>query len=606
MRQSLLVLVLFFLLALVLTYPLVTHLGTKLVGGEDANYALWLGWWYKLTLFEKHQNPLAWNNYLFYPDGYQLGSSFNGPIFHLAEAVGLLITNNHFFVYNLLCLITLTFSAWATFLFLRYWVKQSALAFLGGLAVGFSPYQLAHLIRGHTTMISFGFVPLFLWRFLILLREPSRRNVGWGAFTLWLVGISCWNYLYFVFLCLGFYLMYTLVIYHQKSWRFVLVWLKRSKLILWLFLSFFLLLPFLWPMVSSARRGETITSHPKYGELGSADLSSFFLPSPASNLGKLISSQGFYDRYYTYNESEATTFWGWLEVGGLLLVLGGLFDWLINKRSEFTNHQSAVAEISPAKADARPLEKIWLFLLGFTALLALGPSLRVLGKDYLPLPGAILAKIPFAAMSRVSARLAIFSLFFLVIFLTVNLARWYSGLRRSRRLAFFGVILLLLLGERVFLPFPLLAEQPSEFFTKIAEDQEDYAIANLPLSDINRSTNYQQMAHRKKIVGGYGSTYAETSNVLKFIRTNPLFRVAYRHFYYGEHFNWRMAENIWRRQPVEDLFKVFAENNIHYLVVHKNLLKGEEHFLYQKFLEQYLAPKPIWFEDDVVRVYKTG
>lgn len=579
MRQSLLVWLLFFLLALVLTYPLVTHLGTKLVGGEDANYALWLGWWYKLTLFEKHQNPLAWNNYLFYPDGYQLGSSFNGPIFHLAEAVGFLFTDNYLLVYNLLCLLTLTFSAWATFLFLRFWVNQAALAFLGGVAVGFSPYQLAHLIRGHTTMLSFGFVPLFLWRFVKLLREPSWKNAIWGALTLWLVGVSCWNYLYFVFLCLGVYLMYTMVIYHQKSWPFVLNWLKQSKLVPWLSLTFLLLLPFLWPMVRGARRGETITSHPKYGELGSADLTSFFLPPPASNLGKLISSAGFYDRYHTYNESEATTFWGWAEVGGLLLVLG--------------------------RCVSRPREKIWLFLLSFSALLALGPSLRILGKDYLPLPGWVLAKIPFAAMSRVSARLAIFSLFFLVVFLTVNLAKWYSGLRRSRRIVFFGVVLLVLLGERLFLPFPLLAEQSSKFFTNIAEDQEGYAIANLPLSDINRSTNYQQMVHRKKIVGGYGSTYAETSTVLKFIRTNPLFRVTYRHFYYGENFNWRLAQNIWRRQPVEGLFKVLAKNNVRYLVVHKNLVEGQEHFLYKKFLEQYLAPRPIWFEDDVVRVYKT-
>ncbi len=60
------------LLALVMTYPLVLHLGSSIPGdGFDGWQNYWNLWWVKTALLDLHQSPY-FTHYLYYPAGYSL------------------------------------------------------------------------------------------------------------------------------------------------------------------------------------------------------------------------------------------------------------------------------------------------------------------------------------------------------------------------------------------------------------------------------------------------------------------------------------------------------------------------------------------------------
>src|SRR5512139_1891491 len=70
-----LVVALYFLLALVLTWPLVRHLPTHVPGSYtwafDEYTFLWNSWWFRYAAFDLGQNPLS-STYTFYPLGISL------------------------------------------------------------------------------------------------------------------------------------------------------------------------------------------------------------------------------------------------------------------------------------------------------------------------------------------------------------------------------------------------------------------------------------------------------------------------------------------------------------------------------------------------------
>jgi|GEM_PF-1919682 len=571
----------YFLLSLVLTYPLITNLGGKLFGGEDANYALWLDWWYKQSVLIRQRSPFLWSNFLFYPDGLSLGASLEGVLFHIFGALGLVLVGNSLFVYNLLCLFSVAFSAWAVFLFTKYLKGQFWLCYLGGLAVGLAPYQMAHMISGHTNLIGFGLVPLFFLSFLKLRQNPSGRRVLLASLLLFLVGLGSWIYLFFTLLCLGFYLLFEYGLSYRGKLRLFFSWLLKTRFLIMLFITTVLLLPFVFPIIRGGLRQETVVYLGDFGAYGSADLTSFFVPSPRSNLGRILSTGRIYDHYFIYNETEATNFLGWLGILGLVLI---------------------VRRIPRSPLKERLRGEVWLYLFTVCCFLSLGPLLRIFGKVYFVLPYLLLALLPFASMARVPARLSIFALLFLVAFLIENLSGWFSRLKPSCQRVVFGVAFLVLLGERMFLPVPLFAEPTSKFYLTMAEDGADYAIVNLPLSDVNHNAlaNYAQTVHGKKIVGGYTSVYAVTSQVRNFIVSSPWLRHSY-----CRGFDEARSREVAGQQSLAAFLDTLKRNNIHYLILHKYLLDEEGCLAYKTFLESYLAGRPVYFEDDLLRVYRT-
>ncbi|MFN2185346.1 MAG: hypothetical protein ACK2UU_15260, partial [Anaerolineae bacterium] len=70
-----LVVILYLVVALVATWPLVRHLGTHVPGSEtwafDEYTFIWNSWWLRYSLFDLGQNPL-YSTHTFYPLGISL------------------------------------------------------------------------------------------------------------------------------------------------------------------------------------------------------------------------------------------------------------------------------------------------------------------------------------------------------------------------------------------------------------------------------------------------------------------------------------------------------------------------------------------------------
>src|SRR5262245_45746897 len=73
LKRSWIILVAYFLLSILLTWPLCLHLTTHLpMGNHDIWQNYWNFWWWKTALLERHQSPYS-TDLLFYPSGAPLG-----------------------------------------------------------------------------------------------------------------------------------------------------------------------------------------------------------------------------------------------------------------------------------------------------------------------------------------------------------------------------------------------------------------------------------------------------------------------------------------------------------------------------------------------------
>src|ERR1700750_864847 len=89
----------YLLLALLFTYPLLTHFATGIGGRSvDAEQFLWSYWWFRQALVVQHTTPF-WTTMLYYPEGVSL-RFFTTNTFHallsipLQPLIGLVPTFN--------------------------------------------------------------------------------------------------------------------------------------------------------------------------------------------------------------------------------------------------------------------------------------------------------------------------------------------------------------------------------------------------------------------------------------------------------------------------------------------------------------------------------
>ena len=181
-------------LTCVLTWPLVTSLGTRLAGalGSDVFGHVWMHWISRHALLESGMLPFRIETDL-------LLAPLSGKV-HSSDPVGSLLSVplqalfGLVASFNLIILANVTFSATAMFVLARRATKDDRAAFVAGLAFGFSPFLLAEVNNGAPELLTAGWLPLLV---LTLSRLSSTR--GWThvlptAAVLWMASISTWYY----------------------------------------------------------------------------------------------------------------------------------------------------------------------------------------------------------------------------------------------------------------------------------------------------------------------------------------------------------------------------------------------------------------------------
>jgi len=154
------VFVFFTVASVAMTWPLVLHLGSSVIGpfrSDNFEY-IWKIYWIKHALFDLGQSPWRVAD-IYYPSGYLLAY---GEITPLHTFLGLPITllTNEVTSYNLFILVSTILSGYLTYLWVRALTKNHAASILAGIVFAFCPYRMAR-IAGHLPLVSTQGFPLF-------------------------------------------------------------------------------------------------------------------------------------------------------------------------------------------------------------------------------------------------------------------------------------------------------------------------------------------------------------------------------------------------------------------------------------------------------------
>ena len=188
-KFSLLVISLYILLAIFLTWPLVTHLATHVPGEAtwafDESTFLWNMWWFKFSLLNLQQSPL-YSSYIFFPLGIHL-TTYTFNLFNAALGLPLQLNLSLPLANNLVLLFSYVSSAYGAFLLARYLLldgpgRRSPLveamaAFAGGLVFAFSASRMMYVALGHYNFVTIQWFPFYTLFLLKTLRRGGLKNL---------------------------------------------------------------------------------------------------------------------------------------------------------------------------------------------------------------------------------------------------------------------------------------------------------------------------------------------------------------------------------------------------------------------------------------------
>ncbi|WP_298685298.1 hypothetical protein [uncultured Methanomethylovorans sp.] len=574
---NILVFIAYIFLTIVFTYPVFF---SKMVPGEaDVHFYLWDLWWFKKSFMDL-SSPY-FTPYLFYPNGVNLAFSaitpFNGILsVPLQFIFGLTRT------YTILWLLSFIISGYGTFLLVRYLSKNSKAAFVSGLIFMFSPYHFAHSL-GHLNLLSIEWIPFYVLFFFKTIKEDNFKNSIYAAFFLLLVFLS--EYTYAVYLCIftAFFLLY--YIFEDRNY------IVNKNVIIKLFLmalSFsILVLPFAYPLLKELLLSKSSYMYSAGFVTYSADLLAFFVPSKFHPIfGQFVLP--IYQNF-TGNVAEFTVFAGYT-----VLILSMI----------------AILRIRTKEVKFWALSTLVFFIF------ALGPLLHVNGlftgtieniNFAVPLPYAIIMKIPIISIARVPSRWDAIVMLNLSVLAGYGLSYLYNRLEKrsfwdiSASNYLMIVFAALILFEFLAVPYPVANMEIPEFYNSLSEDPEDYAIFEVPNIGYLAFPEYMyyQTLHEKKILTGY--THIPESS-MKFVINTPYINLFFTSGDYDKYLN--VSRDIFNQNITEVGPSILNYYNIKYIILHENLMSKEELSFIQKLLDNSLSTDPTYYKNDSMIVYE--
>lgn len=543
-RPHLLALAGFVLLSVVLTYPLISNLGTRIPGppapGDNLEY-LYKVWWFKHSLFELRPATPFFNPSAFYPFGYPVTLS-ETSLSNTIPALPLTLVFGEVVAYNLTLLGSFVLSALGMYLLVFSWTRSRSAAFVSGLIFAFCPYRLAHMGAGHLPLMGTQWLPFLLFYLDRMVVYGRRRDAALAALFYALGALSAWYYAY-IFALAGL----VFVLLRARPWRVVLF----SRRFLLSATTFALLcLVHLGPLVYPVTKVWTQGSRPgslKYVDSFSASPLDFVYPNVFQPLwGAALL------RWYGQNPNENNLYLGLipLVLSAVALVSArqrrvappacsqeGSSDRnrLISALAWMTAVFAILALGTTLHGKAGPvyvpvpasIERVFTMAMTIlTQRLALNPissySLRVENRIFLPLPTLLLYLwLPFFNAMRVWTRMAIVStagVAALAGFGWTRLAARLSAARRGSQLtpciALILVVVLIAL-EFAAVPFALgmttVSARPVDQW--LASQSGYWSVMELPLTKgLSGRALYSMRIHGKKISTGYGTFFPQAFN----------------------------------------------------------------------------------------------
>ncbi|OQB28624.1 MAG: membrane protein [Chloroflexi bacterium ADurb.Bin180] len=532
------------LLSVVLTYPLIIHLGSRIPGppapGDNLEY-VYKVWWFKHALFELSPATPFFNPNAFYPFGYPVTLS-ETTLSNTIPALPLTLVFGEVVAYNLTLLASFILSALGMYLLVFGWTHSRSAAFVSGMIFAFCPYRLSHMGAGHLPLMGTQWLPFLLLFLDRMVTHGRRRDAVLAALFYVLGALSAWYYAY-IYALAGL----VFVLLRARLWR-KLLFTRRFVIASVTFgvICLVLLGPLVWPVTRLWSQGSRPGSL-KYVDSFSASPLDLVYPNVLQPLwGTALL------RWYSQNPNENNLYLGLVP---LLLTAVALVS--VRRRratSSSTGRQkddgrrrlvSAIAWMTVVflvLALGTTLHGKWgplyirvpasverVFTAGMTLLtkhLALYPissySLRVEDHIFVPLPTLLLYLfLPFFNAMRVWTRMAIVSIAGVAILAGFGWA-WLSGriatARPDSRLATrVGLALAagLIVLEFAAFPFALgmttVSARPVDQW--LATQPGDWSVMELPLSKgLSGRALYALRTHGKRTSTGYGTFFPQAFN----------------------------------------------------------------------------------------------
>jgi hypothetical protein len=507
-RTHLTILLVYGLLAVLLTWPTVTHLTTYLPGdGGDDPAIAWNLWWVKQSLLTLHTNPL-FSTAMFYPIGINL-AFYTLTTLNALTALPLSLILGVVAASNLHMWFTFVVGGYGAFLLARYVLAGKkrrasssllptpysllptyslAAAALAGGFYAFASSQLFYVSLGQFNIASSHWVP-----YTILFVMKSRRDLQslrWPVLAALFLIMQAWaemTYASFLAVFIALYAAYEIgariletsnlksQITNHKSLtpNFQLPISNLQSLIsnlkspLALILIFTLgISPLLAAMIPDLRaEGDFMAQGSGFAESFSADLLGFVLPTMHHPLlGGLVQSAGIVN----FNKGQH------IYLGFSLLLLAGIgaVGGLRQRRSGFG---------------------FWLLAAGFFAWLTLGPTVHVGGVDTgLPGPFALLQTLPFFKGNRYPSRYSVLLILSLAMLAAVGIDIILKTADRrpqnllaavgGRRSVVAGLLSALFLFEHLSIPLPQSDMTVPAPYYAIAAEPGQFNLLDIPLA----------------------------------------------------------------------------------------------------------------------------
>ena len=556
LRRHLLALLLYSLLSLALTHPLVTQLASHVPGdGIDDPALAWNLWWIKHSLVDQQINPFI-SGWMFYPIGINLAfytlTLLNGLLsVPLQVALGLVPAS------NLVLLSSFVLSGYGAYLlalhvlgtgfapnkdnernrerrevphltshvsrFTFYWA-----AFLAGLLYAFSSSKLFYAALGQFNIASSQWIPFTVLYVLRSGRPGARlREPLLAALFLLLQAYAELTYASFLVIFIALFAGYRMVQMAMGGWRDrkekreseggqvwrELAGLVRNLAVMGLVFAVGLA-PVLANMLPDMRaEGDFLVEGGGFADIFSADLAGFSLPTQLHPLlGGVVRD---------------------MSDGSALRPDGS--QWQVDKGQHLTLGLAGLAlAVIGLAVGRRRGALLWALSAALFFLLALGPSLRIAGYDTgLPGPFRILQELPFFKGNRYPSRFSVMLLVSVAPLVALG-AQWLlaqlaavwqrrhdaRGVRR-RLSAVTALLAGLLIFENLSIPLPTASMATPAIYDVIAAEPAGGAVLDLPLGWRNgfsvfgkqdliiMSQQWWQTRHGQPILGGNTSRNPE-------------------------------------------------------------------------------------------------
>jgi len=499
----------YFALAILLTFPLVLHLGTHVPGdGSDDPALAWNLWWVPHALVNLNTSPI-YTDYMFYPIGLNL-SYYTLTYLNAFISIPFQFAFNVIAAANVNVWLSFALSGFGAYLLVKYLVRNAKCemrianlsAFIAGALYAFSSNKMLYTALGQFNIASTQWIPFYVLFLLKMtdnrrqttdIRASMRLGLLLGIFLL-LQALSEFIHASFLIIFTALYLVYWLFTQRDNL-------LSAFRLLPSFFTAAFVFLipmaPILAAQISDLQtEGDIFQRGLGFADVFSNDALGFFVPSHLHPIFGALEAQ--FQFAYTNFASL-----GYAAIFCALIAL-----WRV------------------------PSARRWGIFGAIFVLLSLGPVLRVNGVtvfDSPLLPFNWLLEIPFIKGNRYPSRWSVMTTLALAVMVGYGLmwlmkkviSHQSSVSRKFRLITVYCSLFTVLLFEHLAIPLPLSNLQAPKIYETITRDKGEFSILEVPLAWRNgfRMTGtldqammfaqFYQTTHQRPMLGGNTSRNPE-------------------------------------------------------------------------------------------------